>query len=160
MRTITMLELRKEPGELIRAVARHGESFTITKSARPVARLVPIAGPEDERAVDVLVQVRALLSVGELEVLALRKVAEAAASEEVDERDVEEGLHACRLCDKDFTIRDDGSSAVGALCDPCAQEAAAALGEAVLELLKQIDGARALLVPSSPSSRDEVGAVA
>ena len=40
-KTITMTEFRAEPGEHVRAVHRHGSSFTITKSGRIVARLVP-----------------------------------------------------------------------------------------------------------------------
>lgn len=43
MKTITMSELRAEPGERIRDVGRDGKSFTITKSGRPVALLVPAA---------------------------------------------------------------------------------------------------------------------
>lgn len=37
----TMTDLREQPGEFIRAVDREGRSFTITKSGKPVARLVP-----------------------------------------------------------------------------------------------------------------------
>jgi prevent-host-death family protein len=37
-----MSEFRKEPGERIREVAREGKSFLITKSGKPVARLVPV----------------------------------------------------------------------------------------------------------------------
>jgi prevent-host-death family protein len=44
--TLTMTELRSEPGELIREVARHGRTFIITKAGKPVAMLVPFsAGP-------------------------------------------------------------------------------------------------------------------
>jgi prevent-host-death family protein len=42
MKTITMTELRKEPGERIRDVFKNGESFLITKDGKPVARLIPV----------------------------------------------------------------------------------------------------------------------
>lgn len=42
MKTITMSELRAEPGEVIRAVQRNGESFSVTKNGQPVARIIPI----------------------------------------------------------------------------------------------------------------------
>lgn len=42
MRAITMTEFRKEPGEYIHEVCRHGKSFLITKAGKPVARLVPV----------------------------------------------------------------------------------------------------------------------
>jgi prevent-host-death family protein len=38
----TITDLRSEPGEYLRAVSRHGRSFTITKVGKPVARLVPV----------------------------------------------------------------------------------------------------------------------
>lgn len=44
-RTLTMSELRAEPGERLRDVWKEGHSFTITKAGKPVARLVPV-GPE------------------------------------------------------------------------------------------------------------------
>lgn len=36
--TITVTELRSQPGEYLSAVSRCGESFLITKSGRPVAK--------------------------------------------------------------------------------------------------------------------------
>jgi len=40
--TITVTELRSQPGEYLSAVSRCGESFLITKSGRPAAKLVPV----------------------------------------------------------------------------------------------------------------------
>lgn len=42
MKTLTMTQLRTEPGERIRDVSHGGESFLITKDGKPVAKLVPI----------------------------------------------------------------------------------------------------------------------
>lgn len=42
MKTITMTELRAEPGERIRDVSRNGEVFQVTKAGKPVAMLVPV----------------------------------------------------------------------------------------------------------------------
>ena len=42
MKTITMTQFREEPGEIIRAVWKHGRVFIITKDGKPVAKLVPI----------------------------------------------------------------------------------------------------------------------
>lgn len=42
MKTITMTDFRKEPGEYIHDVQRHGRSFLITKAGKPAARLVPV----------------------------------------------------------------------------------------------------------------------
>ena len=50
-RTITMGQLRAEPGEVLRSVSRDGESFVVTKSGRPVAKLVPMDGDDVPRAV-------------------------------------------------------------------------------------------------------------
>ena len=47
MKTITMSELRREPGEVIRAVQRGGESFRLTKGGHPAARLVPDRDPDE-----------------------------------------------------------------------------------------------------------------
>ena len=47
MKTITMSDLRAEPGEVIRAVQRGGESFRITKGGKPAACLVPDVEPHD-----------------------------------------------------------------------------------------------------------------
>jgi len=44
MKTITMTELRAEPGEFVRDTQRHGKAFLVTKAGKPVARLLP---PED-----------------------------------------------------------------------------------------------------------------
>lgn len=46
MKTITMSDLRSEPGEVIRAVQRGGESFRITKDGKPAGRLVPDRDPD------------------------------------------------------------------------------------------------------------------
>lgn len=42
MKTITMSELRAEPGERIRDVQRGGESFMVTKAGKPAVRIVPV----------------------------------------------------------------------------------------------------------------------
>jgi len=42
MKTITMTDLRSEPGERLRDVQREGMSFLITKSGKPAALLVPV----------------------------------------------------------------------------------------------------------------------
>jgi prevent-host-death family protein len=42
MKTITMTEFRREPGERIREVYREGKSFLVTKAGKPVAQLVPV----------------------------------------------------------------------------------------------------------------------
>jgi prevent-host-death family protein len=42
MKTITVSNLRAEPGEYLRAVDRNHQSFLITKSGKPVAKLVPV----------------------------------------------------------------------------------------------------------------------
>lgn len=47
MKTITISEFRAEPGEYLRAVEQGGQSFVITKSGKPVAKL----GPVDETTV-------------------------------------------------------------------------------------------------------------
>jgi len=46
VKTITLTDLRSEPGEVIRAVHKHGESFLLTKSGAPVAKLVPVDAEE------------------------------------------------------------------------------------------------------------------
>lgn len=42
MKKITMTEWRNEPGERIIDIKRDGTSFMITKSGKPVARLLPV----------------------------------------------------------------------------------------------------------------------
>lgn len=42
MKTITMMQLRKAPGEYAHQVSRHGESFLVTSQGRPVFRIVPV----------------------------------------------------------------------------------------------------------------------
>ena len=42
MKTLTMTEFRREPGERIREVHREGKSFLVTKAGKPVAQLVPV----------------------------------------------------------------------------------------------------------------------
>lgn len=42
MKTITIQEFRKEPGEYFRAVQKHGRSFLLTKAGKPFAKLVPV----------------------------------------------------------------------------------------------------------------------
>lgn len=41
MRMITLSQFRKEPGEFVRAVQHHGQSFLLTKSGKAAARLLP-----------------------------------------------------------------------------------------------------------------------
>lgn len=43
MKTITMTELRAEPGERIREAQKHGRSILITKGGKPAAKLVPVS---------------------------------------------------------------------------------------------------------------------
>ena len=45
---VSMTELRREPGEYIRAVVKHKQTFTIHKSGKPVAQLGPIEGEEQD----------------------------------------------------------------------------------------------------------------
>lgn len=42
MKTLTMTEFRKEPGERIIDVIRNRESFLLTKAGKPVAVLCPV----------------------------------------------------------------------------------------------------------------------
>jgi prevent-host-death family protein len=42
MKTITMTELRQEPGERIRDVQKEGKSFLVTKAGKLAAKLVPV----------------------------------------------------------------------------------------------------------------------
>lgn len=43
MKAITMTEFRQSPGERLIDVRRDGESFLLTKSGNPVAKLVPVS---------------------------------------------------------------------------------------------------------------------
>lgn len=52
MKTITMSAFRAEPGEVIRAVQRGGESFRITKGGKVAARLVPDREPDDRIVIE------------------------------------------------------------------------------------------------------------
>jgi antitoxin (DNA-binding transcriptional repressor) of toxin-antitoxin stability system len=42
MKTITMMDLRKSPGEYAHDVYRHGEAFLVTSQGRPVFKMVPV----------------------------------------------------------------------------------------------------------------------
>lgn len=42
MKTITMMQLRKSPGEYAHQVYKHGESFLVTSQGRPVFKMVPV----------------------------------------------------------------------------------------------------------------------
>lgn len=42
MKTISMTELRSEPGERVIDIIRDRESFLLTKAGKPVARLLPV----------------------------------------------------------------------------------------------------------------------
>lgn len=42
MKTITMMQLRAQPGEYGHLVSRHGESFLVTAHGKPVFKIVPI----------------------------------------------------------------------------------------------------------------------
>ena len=42
MKTITMMQLRKSPGEFSHLVSRHGETFLVTSGGKPVFKLVPV----------------------------------------------------------------------------------------------------------------------
>lgn len=48
--TVTMMDLRSQPGEVLRAVEVDGREITITKQGRPAAKLVPV-GAADETTV-------------------------------------------------------------------------------------------------------------
>ncbi len=41
--SITMMELRSQPGEVLRAVENDGRTIVITKNGRDAARLVPVS---------------------------------------------------------------------------------------------------------------------
>ena len=43
MKTITMMDLRKSPGEYAHLVYKHGESFLVTSQGRPVFKMVPVS---------------------------------------------------------------------------------------------------------------------
>jgi antitoxin (DNA-binding transcriptional repressor) of toxin-antitoxin stability system len=43
METITMMQLRKEPGEYAHRVYKHGESFLVTNQGRPMFCMVPVS---------------------------------------------------------------------------------------------------------------------
>lgn len=43
MKTITMMQLRKQPGEYAHLVSRHGESFLVTAQGKPVFKIVPVS---------------------------------------------------------------------------------------------------------------------
>lgn len=42
MKTITMMQLRAQPGEYAHLVSRHGESFLVTAHGKPVFKIVPL----------------------------------------------------------------------------------------------------------------------
>jgi prevent-host-death family protein len=42
VKTITMMDLRKRPGEYAHLVYKHGESFLVTSQGRPVFKMVPV----------------------------------------------------------------------------------------------------------------------
>lgn len=42
MKTITMMDLRSQPGEYAHLVSRHGESFIVTSQGKPVFKIVPV----------------------------------------------------------------------------------------------------------------------
>ncbi len=42
MKTITMTQIRQEPGKYIHEVRYHGQSFLLTYQGKPVAKLVPV----------------------------------------------------------------------------------------------------------------------
>lgn len=46
MRTISLMELRRHPGELVDVVRLTGESLLLERSGRPVAMLTPCTGGE------------------------------------------------------------------------------------------------------------------
>jgi len=41
---ITMMQLREQPGEVLRAVEHDGRTITVTKSGREIAKIVPLDG--------------------------------------------------------------------------------------------------------------------
>lgn len=43
MKTITMEEFRREPGEYRRAVQREGSSFLVTYQGKPAMQLIPVS---------------------------------------------------------------------------------------------------------------------
>ena len=42
MKTITMMDLRKRPGEYAHLVYKHNESFLVTSQGRPMFKMVPV----------------------------------------------------------------------------------------------------------------------
>lgn len=42
MKTITMMQLRKAPGEYAHLIYKHGESFMVTNQGRPVFKMIPV----------------------------------------------------------------------------------------------------------------------
>ncbi len=42
MKTLTMMQFRRSPGEYIYEVRKRGRSFLLTSQGKPVARLVPV----------------------------------------------------------------------------------------------------------------------
>lgn len=42
MKTITMMQLRREPGEYSHAVRRYRESFLVTYQGKPAFKMVPV----------------------------------------------------------------------------------------------------------------------
>jgi prevent-host-death family protein len=45
VKPLTLTLFRSQPGEYLRAVAREGKRFVLTKSGKPVALLVPVDTP-------------------------------------------------------------------------------------------------------------------
>lgn len=42
MKTITMMQLRSQPGEYAHLVYKHGETILVTNQGRPVFKMVPV----------------------------------------------------------------------------------------------------------------------
>lgn len=45
--SVTMMELRSQPGEVLRAVEVDGRTIEITKQGRPAAKLVPVDAADE-----------------------------------------------------------------------------------------------------------------
>ena len=46
MKTVTIMEFRRAPGEVFHEVHKHGETFIITKAGKPICELKPIEPSE------------------------------------------------------------------------------------------------------------------
>lgn len=69
MTTITMMQFRKAPGEILDRMRYFGEVFTITKQGKPVAYLMPIQTRRNKPTIDELNRILSDETFGNIEVL-------------------------------------------------------------------------------------------